>query len=639
MSLNDFSGTSNKGGAKGGGTGNGGNTNGGPVGPGGPGGGNPIPPGGIAIIAGGNLGGMQPQKQSDPTGLLINYNQKALEPAMFRDRIVEQTMGVLINKNKPNPLLVGPAGVGKTKIVEEIARLLVMKDPRVPDMLENSVIYELPLSNIIAGSSLVGAMEEKIQAVVEFCEDPANNAVLFIDEIHQLMSNDHTYGTIAQIMKPALARGAIRCIGATTTQEAKTLMNDPALNRRFTRVIVDEFTADQTVELLKTCKLGFFQHYKNKIMLDDTIFPTVVRLADEYRPVGSHRPDNAITLLDCTIGEALVQRKVQIQAATIAGDQIILNAFQANPLVPITEKQLRATAGRIMTGGIEQKPLDVQELTLSLTPVKGQDEPLKSVVLNMRRNELKLFSRNKPLSMLFAGSSGVGKTEVAKIIARYLTGGKPLIMNMTEYHSSASINRIIGAPAGYAGSDSNMELPFDCLQSNPMQVIVLDEFEKADPAVQKLFMSVLEEGELKTNRGDSVDFSRAIIIATTNAGHTGIGPKAGLGFGNKPATAAAPKKETVETLAKWFDRALLNRFTDIITFNAISRDVYKDILADKYAREAARILSEKPNLANKLLPVMPDDKLEETAEATYVADFGARPAMQAVITYVEEQVL
>lgn len=152
-------------------------------------------------------------------------------------------------------------------------------------------------------------------------------------------------------------------------------------------------------------------------------------------------------------------------------------------------------------------------------------------------------------------------------------------------------------------------------------------------------MSVLEEGELKTNRGDSVDFSRAIIIATTNAGHTGIGPKAGLGFGNKPAAAAAPKKETVETLAKWFDRALLNRFTDIITFNAISRDTYKDILADKYTREAARILSEKPNLAGKLLSAMPDDKLEETVEATYVADFGARPAMQAVITYVEEQVL
>ena len=239
-------------------------------------------PGGTNIggIPAGAMSGL-PGGDVDATELLTNYNTKQTDPALFRDGVINQMLGVLVGKNKPNPLMIGPAGVGKTKIVEEIARRLQAKDPGIPDALQGKVIYELPLSNIIAGSSFVGQVEEKIQAVIAFCEDPKNNVILFIDEIHQLTGNSHTYGQVAQILKPALARGDISCIGATTTQEARSLMKDPALNRRFSRIIVDEFTKDQTVELLKQSKAGFILHHKGKVVLTDDIMPTVVNLADE----------------------------------------------------------------------------------------------------------------------------------------------------------------------------------------------------------------------------------------------------------------------------------------------------------------------------------------------------------------------
>lgn len=592
-------------------------------------------PGGTNI-GGIPVGGMQglPGGDVDATELLINYNTKQTDPALFRDSVINQMLGVLVGKNKPNPLMIGPAGVGKTKIVEEIARRLQVKDPGIPDALQGKVIYELPLSNIVAGSSFVGQVEEKIQAVIAFCQDPKNNVILFIDELHQLTGNSHTYGQVAQILKPALARGDISCIGATTTQEARSLMKDPALNRRFSRIIVDEFTKDQTVELLKQSKAGFILHHNGKVVLTDDIMPTVVNLADEYHAVGSHRPDSALTLLDRAIGDAVVNQKLAIVQAEAAGNTAVVQALKTAP-VTINEDKIRRTAIRIMSGGMQQQELDVAALTNDLLKLKGQDDIKTEVIRHLRRRDLGIFPKKKPLSLLFAGSSGVGKTEMTKIIANNMTGMDPIILNMTEYHSSASINRIIGSPVGYIGSESNAELPFDCLESNPYQFILLDEFEKADPAVQKLFMSVLEEGKLKTNRGNTLDFSRCVVIATTNAGHTDNGSR--LGFGNDDATPK--RKETADTLAKWFNRALLGRFTDILTFNPLSKDVYRDIIKSGYEREYARINTENPKAGAKLQPTLPDDVLDGIVESTYVKDFGARPAEEAVREQIENQLL
>lgn len=574
---------------------------------------------------------LQNDDENSAEDFLINYNEKfkAAGPTLFRDQIVYQVCGVMIGKNKPNCILVGPAGTGKTKIVEDIAWRLATDDPILPDKLKGSVIYELPLSNIVAGSSLVGQMEMKLKIVMEFFQED-HKRILFIDEIHQLCGDSQTYGKIAQIIKPYLARGEIRVIGATTSQEAGKLMNDPALNRRFSRILVDEFTQEQTVEVLKSMKLTFFQHYDNKPLIDDTLLETVVKLADQYRPAGSHRPDNAITLLDRAIGEAMVNNKIMLKNAQ--SNPTALQALQAIHHLPITVESVKRTAIRIMTGNARKNDFDIARMQAAMSAIKGQDEAVSKVLAQLRKHDMALFPSNKPLTILLAGMSGVGKTEITKIIAQELTNVLPIILNMTEFHDSASINRIIGAPPGYAGYDDNAELPFDCLESNPYQVILLDEFEKADKAVQRLFMSAFDEGYIKTNHGKTVDFSKSIIIATTNAGHTNDKTRA-LGFGANDDTKTASVQETVKTLSRYFDTELLNRFKEIITFKAMTEDIYKEIILSLYEKEKARLASDKPQL--KLPDTIPDADLDDIIKTTYVPEFGARPATKAVETYIE----
>lgn len=596
-----------------------------------PGGGQNGSPGGTP---GGTPTGGQPainmMGSVDPLSLLINYNDKfkTAGTILHRDGVIAQTLSTLVTKNKPNALLVGAAGTGKTAIAEDIAYRLASKDPLIPDALQGMTLYELPLSNIVAGSSFVGQVEEKLQAVIEFLSDPKNKAIVFIDEIHQLVGESQTYSKIAQILKPALSRGEIRVIGATTLQESSKFMDDPALNRRFNRVIVDEFTRAQTVDILKAVKPGLINHYQNKIGFDDALLETVVILADEYRAAGNHRPDTAITLLDRAMGDAIIQRKqMEIQAKT---DPAIAAVLANLPVIPLTEKLVKKTAIRIMTGNAKKNDFDIDAMRAAMAHIQGQDEVKEDVLKLLRRHDMDLYPKTRPLTILLAGNSGTGKTEITKIIAQELTGVKPITLNMTEYHSPASINRIIGSPAGYVGSDSNQELPFDCLEGNPYQVILLDEFEKGDKSVQRLFMSAFDEGYIKTNKGKTVDFSRAIIIATTNAAAGQNAPRK-LGFG----TAEATRTDLSKALTAWFDPELLNRFEAIVSFNPLTKDIYKSILADTYKAEVARIKADKPRI--KLLDEIPDDDLDRLTNETYVAEFGARPALKTARSYIESQ--
>ena len=318
------------------------------------------------------------------------------------------------------------------------------------------------------------------------------------------------------------------------------------------------------------------------------------------------------------------------------GDQTLLQAIQSVPLIPITEKQIKTTAMKLMTGNNKKDDLNEDELKASLSVIKGQDDILEQLLDMIKRNDLNLFPKKTPLTLLFAGASGVGKTEVTKIIAKGLTGVNPITLNMTEYHSPASINRIIGSPTGYVGSDSNAELPFDHLEANPYQVILLDEFEKCDPSVQRLFMSAFDEGFIKTNRGKLVDFSKSIIIATTNAAAVESNKQA-LGFGTPDNKNKNKAKTNIKNLSQWFDTELLNRFQAILTFNMLDKDVYREIITTKYEAEVARIRSEKPRIV--LLDKIPDDELEVIIEETYVPEFGARPAVKIVREYIEKQVL
>lgn len=572
----------------------------------------------------------------DPQEYLINYNEKFRNepPTLFRDSVIQQTLACLIGKFKPNALLVGAAGVGKTKVIEDIARRIANDDPLIPDQLRGYTVWELPLSNVVCGSSLVGELEKKTRAVLDFARDPKNKVILFIDEIHMLIGESQVYDKIAQIMKPALARGDIKVAGATTLQESQNLLADPAFNRRFTPVIVDELSKEQTKVILSNLQMAMFSHYCMKVAVNDKVIEEVVNIADEYGSINSHRPDNAITLLDRAMAEAYISRKVLEEQAK--SDPSLQKFIQASPIVTISKAQLQKTAMKLATGNNERKEVDFDVLRQNLSVIKGQDDVIDYLVDVLERRDLDISvdrTDKRPLAILFAGNSGVGKSEIAKIVANTVSQAKPIILNMAEYHSSASINRIIGAPAGYVGSDSKAELPFDILETNPYQLILLDEFEKCDRSVQRLFMSAFDEGYIKTARGKTVDFSKAIIIATTNAGHTGRSATMGFTEPSGPKGAASVKE-----LSEFFDTELLNRFTAILQFGPITEQLFKDILADSYARQVA-VIKDRHSAYGFLPDAMDPADVDTLAKAHYNKDFGARPVKNAVRKHIEDAIL
>lgn len=572
---------------------------------------------------------------SDINDMLINYNEtyKSATPALFRDEIVTQTMSIISSSRKPNALLVGPAGVGKTAIVEEIARRIANKEASVPPQLANTTIYELPIATLVAGAGVVGDLENRITEIIKFAQDANNDALLFIDEIHLIAdSNNTTYAKIAQILKPAMARGYIRVIAATTMGEAKKLDDDPAFKRRFSSVIVDELTREQTRQILDIVLPGMLGHYQNKVTVAPDVLDEIVMTADRLMSTG-HRPDTAITLLDRALSHSVISHHAAIQEALASGNTTSAQMLQQITHIPLTAKRLNTIAMLLVTGQSQPPHLDVTALQTELSRLRGQEEVLPRIVDALRRRELNIFPSTRPTSWLFAGASGVGKSETATIISQMVTGQKPIILNMAEYHDSASINRIIGSPTGYVGSDSAKERPFDTLASNPYRVIVLDEFEKADMSVQRLFLSALDTGEIQMANGPAVDLSRCIIIATTNAGRQKLSGSQ-MGFGDHKHSVS--KQSLTKELQKSFDAELLGRFDDLIAFMPLGADDYAQILRDEYDRQVKRICAERPDLS---FDAIDDDTIARLVDETWLVDQGARPAIRAIRALIEDMLL
>lgn len=572
---------------------------------------------------------------SDINDMLINCNEtyKSATPALFRDEIVTQTMSIISSSRKPNALLVGPAGVGKTAIVEEIARRIANKEASVPPQLANTTIYELPIATLVAGAGIVGDLENRITEIIKFAQDANNDALLFIDEIHLIAdSNNTTYAKIAQILKPAMARGYIRVIAATTMGEAKKLDDDPAFKRRFSSVIVDELTREQTRDILDIVLPGMLTHYQNKVTVAPDVLDEIVMTADRLMSTG-HRPDTAITLLDRALSHSVISHHAAIQEALASGNTTSAQMLQQITHIPLTAKRLNTIAMLLVTGQSQPPHLDVTALQTELSRLRGQEEVLPRIVDALRRRELNIFPSTRPTSWLFAGASGVGKSETATIISSMVTGQKPIILNMAEYHDSASINRIIGSPTGYVGSDSAKERPFDTLASNPYRVIVLDEFEKADMSVQRLFLSALDTGEIQMANGPAIDLSRCIVIATTNAGRQKLSGSQ-MGFGDHKHSMS--KQSLTKELQKSFDAELLGRFDDLIAFMPLGADDYAQILRDEYDRQVKRICAERPDLS---FDPIDDDTIARLVDETWLVDQGARPAIRAIRALIEDMLL
>ncbi|WP_181273649.1 AAA family ATPase [Brevibacterium oceani] len=577
--------------------------------------------------------------------LLVDYNARFqnADPAPFRDALISQTLSVLISKNKPNPLLVGSAGVGKTRIVEDIARRIAVDDPLIPDQLKGHTVYELSISSIVAGTGIVGSLEQKMQEIIAFFTTKKNKAVLFLDEIHQITGgssthSDSTMRKISQILKPELARGDMSVIGATTSTESRAFDADPAFSRRFTRLIVDELTVDQTHEVMHSVRAGLMAHYRHQITVSDDVLAEAVTISEAHSRADQHRPDKAITLLDRAMADRVIEQKRLIAQAEADGNASLVQTLRAMPQMPLTTNRVLDVAKRLMTGNAQQHDFDVDALRAELTArLQGQDEVLAELVDRLARESLDVFPTKTPTTWMFAGASGVGKTEAAKVIAEAVTGTEPIILNMTEFHTPQDTAKIVGAPPGYIGSDSNRELPFDSLESNPHRVILLDEFEKADKSVQRLFLSAFDEGYIRNAHGKTLDFSKALVICTTNAARESLS-KQTIGFG--PSTPQKISHKSLNrALADFFDTELLGRFSMIVGFNPIDEPVYRQIVAADYARQRERIVDAKPRLAQALPATMPDDQLRALSETTFVDAQGARPARRAVRTWIEDRLL
>lgn len=618
-----------------GGSGNGpGGSDGGPGGPGIPG--SPGSP--TAAFFGGGPG--NPDDDDEIHEILIDYNEKYAnaQPALFRDQIIDQTMVVLTSYTKNNALLIGDAGTGKTRIVEEIARRIANDDPSVPMALKDHTVYELPWASIISGTGIRGALEAKLNAIIDFATNPDNKAIIFMDEIHMIAPNDaggsSTHEEIANHLKPALARGEIKFIAATTTQEGRRIDSDPAFKRRFSQVTVSEFNQAQTQEILANAYPQMVAHFGGRTTIDPTMFPYIVDAADEGLSSIS-RPDNALTLMDRTMS-----------MATLSIDRAIKsNYVPPSSKIAIAESHVDNALQRLITGDATTTRIDLDLLNQDLCRIVGQDHVRTELVDRMTRDSLNLFPRSRPISMLFAGSSGVGKTETARILAEHVMGTEPIILRGGEFSEPSTVNRIIGSPPGYVGSTSNKPLPLDPLQTNPRQVILFDEAEKADRKVMRLLLNALDEGKIQMASGRVVDTSKAIFMFTTNAARdkfnvvSGSDHSSGFGFAGGGTDGGLGSDKIAKELSQFFDKEFLGRIDWLCAFNRIGREDYTTIVTQTYARMRTEACRRRPSMDSVLPKKIPACDLAHIVAESYLPDHGARPAMRHVRKYIEDFVM
>lgn len=579
----------------------------------------------------------QPSAPDETPEELINLTQKArdgkLQKALFRDNETLALIKTLSRKKKSNALLQGDAGVGKTQLVENLAIMMANKEPLVIDMIGEYEIYELPLSNLVAGKGIVGQLEQAVKEIIEFLEN--QQAIVFIDEIHMLFDNrdTQTYSKIAQLLKPALARN-LKTIGATTTSEGTNILKDPAINRRFSTINVPELSIEQTSQILEMLMPDYEKHH-NVVVPDSNkaeIIEAIITQSELYKKPNNHRPDTAITLMDTAFAETRMRfNQLQTPQGMTAPAHVVTTTDIKKSA--ISQFQL-----------VEVTPDVIQNLKTQLDAnIIGQSTIKQTIVDTFARQSLGLVRQKRPNVFLFAGPTGTGKTQIAREIAKSLFGTDEslIYINMSEYSSHGDLNAIVGSPAGFVGSDDNTELPLQPLNNNPFSIVLLDEFEKAHPDVQQFFMQAFDYGKIKLKRrNEEIDTSRAVFILTTNAGAQDFNKKT-IGFG---ATQTLSATETSTILEQNFKPELLNRMTHKLVFESISKDDYTKILAVKYNKivaEASELHPEYVLSPTNLDINNPDDMalLKPIADVSYNPNENGRPAEKTIQQYIESKLL
>ena len=591
--------------------------------------------------------------------LTAEAREGKLDPVIGRNKEIQEASEILSRRTKNNPVLVGDAGVGKTAVVEGLAQAIVNGD--VPAAIKNKEIISIDISGLEAGTQYRGSFEENVQNLVNEVKE-AGNIILFFDEIHQILGAGSTgdgQGSkgLADILKPALSRGELTVIGATTQDEYRnTILKNAALARRFNEVKVNAPSAEDTFKILQGIRDLYQQHHN--VILPDEVLKAAVDYSVQYIPQRS-LPDKAIDLVDVTAAHLAAQHPVtdvhaverEIEAEKDKQEKAVeAEDFEAalnykTRIAELEKKIENHTEDMKVTASVNDVAESVERMTgipvsqmgatdierlkdmghRLQTKVIGQDKAVEAVAKAIRRNRAGFDEGNRPIgSFLFVGPTGVGKTELAKQLALDMFGTKDAIirLDMSEYSDRTAVSKLIGTTAGYVGYDDNNNTLTERVRRNPYSIVLLDEIEKADPQVITLLLQVLDDGRLTDGQGNTVNFKNTVIIATSNAG---FGYEANL-------TEDADKPELMDRLKPYFRPEFLNRFNAVIEFSHLSKEDLSKIV-DLMLVEVNKTLSKKDiDLA------VSEAAKEYMTEEGYDEVMGVRPLRRVVEQQIRDKV-
>lgn len=591
--------------------------------------------------------------------LTAEAREGKLDPVIGRNKEIQETSEILSRRTKNNPVLVGDAGVGKTAVVEGLAQAIVNGD--VPAAIKNKEIISIDISGLEAGTQYRGSFEENVQNLVNEVKE-AGNIILFFDEIHQILGAGSTgdgQGSkgLADILKPALSRGELTVIGATTQDEYRnTILKNAALARRFNEVKVNAPSAEDAFKILQGIRDLYQQHHN--VILPDEVLKAAVDYSVQYIPQRS-LPDKAIDLVDVTAAHLAAQHPVtdvhaverEIEAEKDKQEKAVeAEDFEAalnykTRIAELEKKIENHTEDMKVTASVNDVAESVERMTgipvsqmgatdierlkdmghRLRTKVIGQDKAVEAVAKAIRRNRAGFDEGNRPIgSFLFVGPTGVGKTELAKQLALDMFGTKDAIirLDMSEYSDRTAVSKLIGTTAGYVGYDDNNNTLTERVRRNPYSIVLLDEIEKADPQVITLLLQVLDDGRLTDGQGNTVNFKNTVIIATSNAG---FGYEANL-------TEDADKPELMDRLKPYFRPEFLNRFNAVIEFSHLSKEDLSKIV-DLMLVEVNKTLSKKDiDLA------VSEAAKEYMTEEGYDEVMGVRPLRRVVEQQIRDKV-
>ncbi|HEN9195530.1 TPA: ATP-dependent Clp protease ATP-binding subunit [Streptococcus agalactiae] len=574
-----------------------------------------------------------------------------IEPVIGRDKEISRMVQVLSRKTKNNPVLVGDAGVGKTALAYGLAQRIA--NGNIPYELRDMRVLELDMMSVVAGTRFRGDFEERMNQIIADIEEDGH-IILFIDELHTIMGSgsgiDSTLDA-ANILKPALARGTLRTVGATTQEEyQKHIEKDAALSRRFAKVLVEEPNLEDAYEILLGLKPAY-EAFHNVTISDEAVM-TAVKVAHRYL-TSKNLPDSAIDLLD--EASATVQMMIKKNAPSLLTevDQAILDddmksaskalkaSYKGKKRKPIavTEDHIMATLSRLSGIPVEKLTQADSKKYLNLEKelhkrVIGQDEAVTAISRAIRRNQSGIRTGKRPIgSFMFLGPTGVGKTELAKALAEVLFDDESALIrfDMSEYMEKFAASHLNGAPPGYVGYDEGGELT-EKVRNKPYSVLLFDEVEKAHPDIFNVLLQVLDDGVLTDSRGRKVDFSNTIIIMTSNLGATALRDDKTVGFGAKDISHdyTAMQKRIMEELKKAYRPEFINRIDEKVVFHSLSQDNMREVV--KIMVKPLILALKDKGMDLKFQP----SALKHLAEDGYDIEMGARPLRRTIQTQVED---